>query len=135
MIDTDLLNKLYPNKYRARKIATIVQQEPTPVMPVVTQSDAENGFLDRYFIKAANQSELIVEVDKDQYNLFKNNPRFIVAKIRWKIRGDVNTTTTAYGVKVLGVEDYNKNLVSRQDLTFKGLSRYINNYTAYWINI
>lgn len=134
MIDIDILNKLYPNKYRAKKIATIVQEEPVVALPIVTQQDAQNGFLDRYFVKAANQSELIVEVDKAQYDIFKQNPRFVVVKLKWKIKGKIETTTTPYGVKLIGVRDYNTALVAKEDLTFNGLARYINNYTGYWVS-
>lgn len=133
MIDTNLLNKLYPNKSAANKIASDTQAVPEPMYPIVTQTDAENGYIYRYFVRSANDESYIVEIDKIQYDNLKTNYRFITAQIRWKIVGKKETYISEYGAMFLGVEDINRQSVKRADLTFGGLERYIQNYLEYWL--
>lgn len=133
MIDKNLLNKLYTNVAKAQKISKIVQEDPYYVRPIVTQQDASNGFVHRYFVRPVNQTEFIVEVDQGQYSNFKKNPRFLTVELRWKIKGKIDTIVTPYGARLVGVSDYNRKLVTDADLTFGGLRRYIVNYSEFWV--
>lgn len=132
MIDTELLNSLYPDK--KNQLSDILNPNPTPVPPVVTQQDAENGYLLRYFVRNANDSSYVIETDKKQYEQFKNNPRFITTQLKWKIVGIKKTHTLSSGANLYGVEDQNRITVKNTDLTFGGLFRYITNYLEYWIS-
>ncbi len=134
MIDEEMLKKLYPELYRAKKITQDLQEPLQSILPVVTQSDAENGYITRYFARATNDKSYIVETDKTQYDNLKDNPRFITCIIKWKIVGPVESSKTPYGATSSGVREYNRKLVSTADLTFGGLSSYIRNYTEYWIS-
>lgn len=129
MIDTDLLN-LFKNP---RQLAQILENMPQQVKPVVTQSDADRGFLTRYFVRQTNDQTFIVEVDKNQYLQFKQNPRFVTAQLEWKIIGKLNTLEYSTGVNLYGVIDVNRITVANTDLTFGGLKSYITDYGEFWL--
>ena len=131
MIDQDLLNTLYPSQ--VDKLSRILQTTPQYVRPVVTQSDADAGYIIRYFIRQANDKGFIVEVDNNQYQRFKENPRFIGTEIRWKIVGKLDTIKYSNGANLYGVGDVNKITVAEADLTFGGLRNYISNYVEFWL--
>lgn len=131
MIDQKLLNQLYPSKKNF--LPTILEPNPSPAYPVVAQPDAENGYIMRYFIRTVNDTSYVTEIDKKQYEKFKENPRFVVVQIKWKIVGIKKTYTLDNGANLYGVEDQNRITVADADLTFGGLRSYITNYLEYWI--
>jgi hypothetical protein len=130
MIDTDLIQKLY--KSDEQRLTDILDKMPSQVLPIVTQSDAKNKFITRYFVRQVTDKDFIVEVDNSQYEEFKENPRFITTEIRWKIVGKKQNMTLLNGVTIYGVEDTNRVVVSEADLTFGGLLKYITSYLEYW---
>lgn len=129
MINTELLNKLS----NAQEVQPILETMPQQVKPVVTQSDADNGFLVRYFVRQTNDKTFIVEVDKNQYTIFKNNPRFITVEIKWKLVGKQGTIKFKNGTNLYGTEDVNRIAVAEADLTFGGLRNYITDYKEFWL--
>jgi hypothetical protein len=129
MIDRDLLNLLS----KKRQIEKILEQTPQPVRPTVTQADADNGFITRYFIRQTTDKTFIVEVDVKQYDSLKDNPRFVTTKIKWKIIGKLETTKLPNGINLFGVRDQNRITVADADLTFGGLRDYISNYGELWL--
>lgn len=131
MIDKDLLEKLYKNKQQ--ELTKILDPTPQPVLPIITQKDTEVGYLTRYFVRSVNDITYVVEIDKKQYQTFKNNPRFVTTSIKWKIVGKKETTKLSSGVNLHGVEDLNRITVANADLTFGGLHKYITNYLEYWV--
>lgn len=131
MIDTKLLNQLYPNK--VNQYNKILQEAPAFVLPVVTQQDAENGFMVRYFARSANDSSFITEIDQKQFIALQGNPRFLITKLNWKIMGKKKTFQLPSGAIVYSVGDVNRQTVSNVDLTFKGLRNYIIDYEQFWV--
>ena len=129
MIDQNLLSLLN----NGDELTEILENMPQYVKPVVTQSDADQGFITRYFVRQTNDSSLIVEIDKNQYTRFKTNPRFITSQINWKIIGKLNTVTYQNGANLYGVKDLNKIAVANADLTFGGLMKYIYDYGEFWL--
>lgn len=130
-MDEELLKKLYPRE--KSKFETFTKVGPTYTRPVVTVNDARNHFLTRYFVRSANDVNYLVEVNKKQYEQFKDNPRFVVAKVRWKIVGKKENTNLPNNIIVYGVTDTNRNTVANVDLTFTGLKRYIQDYAEFWV--
>lgn len=131
MIDRSLLEFLY---YDTKdRLSRVLQESPSIVLPIVTRQDAEIGFIDRYFVRTANDDSFIVEVDKKQYDTLKNNPRFMVTTIRWKIVGKKEDINRPNNVIIYGVENINRQVVANADLTFGGLRKYIQNYTQFWV--
>lgn len=131
MIDSKLLNQLYPDK--EKNYTKILLEFPTAIAPVVTQSDAEQGYLTRYFVRAANDISLVVEIDKKQFESLKKNPRFVTTSIKWKIVGKKETEYRPSGVPVYGTMDSNRQIVANADLTFGGLRTYIQDYGQFWV--
>lgn len=131
MIDVRLLRTLYPDKIN--QLSKTLQESPTVVLPVVTRSDAEGGFIDRYFVRAANDNSFVMEVDKKQYDSLKQNPRFVVTTLRWKIVGKKENINRPNNIIVYGVADTNRITVANADLTFGGLRKYIQDYTQFWV--
>lgn len=129
MINQNLLNKLSNNK----KIQQILEPMPQTIRPTITQSDADNGFVIRYFIRQVNDKTFVVEVNKNQYDRLKNNPRFIGAEIKWKIIGKLETVALPNGINLFGVKDQNRITVADTDLTFGGLRNYITDYGEFWL--
>jgi len=130
MINTDLLEKLY--KSDEQRLTNILDIMPTQVLPIVTQTDAKNKFIMRYFVRQVTDKNFIVEVDNSQYTDFKENPRFVTTQIQWKIVGKKQDMVLSNGITMIGVEHTNRIVVSEADLTFGGLLKYITSYLEYW---
>lgn len=129
MIDRNLLDKLS----NAKQITKILENTPQQFKPIVTQADSERGFLTRYFVRQTNDKTFIVEVDKNQYSRFKENPRFITTQLEWKIVGKLDTIKLQTGANLYGIKDVNRITVADADLTFGGLRDYISNYEEFWL--
>jgi len=131
MIDEELLGKIY--KKDEVSLKEILDKMPVPKLPIITQRDVENKYITRYFVRLVNDKDYVVEIDKVQYEEFKENPRFVTTQLKWKIVGKKETVKMNTGINLYGVEDQNKILVADADLTFGGLHRYITNYLGYWV--
>ncbi len=129
MIEQDLL-KLLRN---SQELPEILENNPEYSKPIITQSDADRGFVTRYFVRQTNDSTFIVEVDKNQYTQFKDNPRFITTELEWKIVGKLETIMLSNGANLYGVKDTNRITVADIDLTFGGLRGYISDYGEFWL--
>lgn len=129
MINQDLLNLLS----RKKQIESILEPMPQTIRPTITQSDADNGFVIRYFVRQSNDKTFVVEVDKNQYDRLKENPRFTGAQIKWKIIGKLETVALPNGINLFGVKDQNRITVADADLTFGGLRNYITDYGEFWL--
>lgn len=105
---------------------------PEPHKPVVTINNVTDGFINRYFTRVANDKNYIVEINQNNYGVFSKNPRYVTTEIVWKIIGKKETIIKPSGVRIPGVEDFNRETVSQADLTFGGLYKYITNYLEYW---
>lgn len=129
MIDKKLLSILgnSPN------IEQMLEKTPQPAKPIVTLSDADVGFITRYFIRQVNDTTFILEIDPTQYRQFKNNPRFILTDVQWKIVGKLDTIYYPNGTPIYGIKDLNRIAVANTDLTFGGLRDYITDYGEFWL--
>jgi hypothetical protein len=127
---TYLLNKIYPEKERLyRKMFEVM---PVAFKPTVTLQNVEDKYLDRYFVQLANDKDYIVEVNAQQFEMLKSNPRFVTVSVRWKIVGVTGTVTRDDGTIEWGVSEINKQIIASADLTMKGLKKYITNYLEFW---
>jgi hypothetical protein len=131
-LDTGLLDKLY-RRGSSKLTPFDLDIVPTPVIPVITETDIRNKFFTRYFARYANNTENIVEIDKQQYAILKDNPRFKITQLRWKIVGNPYTKILSNGAIDKGVEDVNKQNVREVDATFGGLTAIIRDYLYLWV--
>jgi len=131
MINEFFLKKLYP--FKRQQLSSVYEAQPTTVRPVITQGDAENGYVNRYFVRQVNDTTFVVEVDQTQYSKFSSNPRFIATTIKWKVVGKKEIEYLPSGTPVYGVIDINRQTVANADLTFGGLRKYIQDYAQFWV--
>jgi hypothetical protein len=132
MIDKNLIDKIVRNNKNWLNITDSGLRSPTQYFPVITQDNLRDGYLYRYFSKIANQNS-VVEINKYDYDQLKDNPRFVTAKVKWKIVGPIETTKTFSGAINYGVRELNRRAIEREDLTFGGLKGYIRDYIQYWV--
>jgi len=132
MTDRNLIDNLIKNNRNWLDVIDNGTQTPTQYFPVITQDNLRDGYLYRYFSKIANQNS-VVEINKYDYDQLKDNPRFVTAKIKWKIVGPIETTKTFSGAINYGVRELNRRAIEREDLTFGGLKGYIRDYIQYWV--
>lgn len=133
MIDFRQLRQLY-SKNKQRKYSKILQEFPEPFVPIVTKKDAENKFINRYFVKKANEPSLIYETNKSTFETFSKNPFFVTVKLKWVVVGKKDSYLKAgTSIQFLGVADLNEREVSKADLTFGGLFNYIKDYLEFWV--
>ena len=132
MLDDKAVQDFYKNQ--REELEELLDVNPTHVTPVVTQKDALQGFIVRYFVRPVNDVSMIVEVDKNQYENLKSNVRFICVMIEWRIVGKKETKMFPTGANIYGVGDLNRIEVANADLTFGGLTKYVNNYLEFWFS-
>jgi hypothetical protein len=130
MSDDELLNKIYGKN--AKEIKDIFQLLPVSSRPIITLQDVDNKFVERYFLQMVNDKSFIIEVNKTEFNNFKDNPRFLGVMIKWRIVGKQETITRPGNVVIYGTTDLNRNSVLQADLTMNGLRYYLKDYTQYW---
>lgn len=107
-------------------------KEPTPYYPVPLDRDYEKGYITRYFIKKVNERGYVVEISEEEFAAFSNGTvrydvsLYQVEKILWKITGSEKTVRLSqYDIRE-GVEDTNRRLVEKLQLTFVGIKEFIN---------
>ena len=132
MTDRNLIDNLIKKNKNWLDIIDNGVQSPTQYFPVITQDNLRDGYLYRYFSKITNQNN-IVEINQHDYEKIKDNPRFVTAKIKWKIVGTIETTKTSSDALSYGVRELNRRAIERVDLTFGGLRGYIRDYIQYWV--
>lgn len=106
---------------------------PISYKPTITQQDVVIGKITRYFTYRLSSNE-VVEIDSDQYNLFKDNPYYVTVKLPWVIRGNLHTMVAA-GYPVLSVEEQNRRIVNFYSNTIPQLKRKLRNLTEYFVGI
>jgi hypothetical protein len=64
---------------------------PTPYRPIISESNLNDGFIQRYFCKYVPASNVdIQEVDEFVFKSLKKNPFYQTIKVKWKIVGRLN---------------------------------------------
>ena len=89
------LIKFYENNnvnfYRNLSKINVLFQTPYPERTIITDEDQKKGFVNRYFLKKFNDSN-VIEISKKQFDLYQNNKidknAYISATVKWYITGD-----------------------------------------------
>lgn len=124
------IDRLYTDK--AQEYKKMFEMMPVRFKPTVTLTNAEDKYIERYFVQYVNDKDYIVEVDQKQFETFKDNPRFVSVKVQWRIVGVRDSFKRKDGVVEWGVAEINRQAVLSADLTMKGLAKYIINYLEFW---
>lgn len=128
-------NVVYDSLKKKSKFKT-----PRTVYTIPTESDFEAGKITRYFLRRRNTStyEDIVEIDKDQFKLWKQSSGGIdrtlydVIALDWKLTGPLNDIREGINI-TYGVSDTNKRMVELKDTEFPGLKNFLTDYIEYTI--
>lgn len=106
---------------------------PTPHSnkPKITSTDIANGYVTRYFLRHIS-TKLITEVDKKQYEAFKNNVLYEKIDFPWVIMGFANDKLAADGKLIYGTKHKNTVTTRFYDKKLLGLSRYLSNSLEYF---
>jgi hypothetical protein len=114
------------NNIKNEQLTTHVS--PISFFPIITESDLDNGYFERFFVQRRNNPEnTIMEIDISQYlniGLESNNI------------SEVNYNSTHLKWYISNIEDgikaqLNKQQVSDAEKKFKGLKKFITNYLEY----
>ena len=99
--------------------------------PKITQTDINNGFVTRYFVRHIS-TKAITEIDKKQYEQFKTNNFYETIDFPWIITGFANNIVATDNQIIYGTQ--HKNVVTTQfyDKKLPGLSRYLPNPLEYF---
>lgn len=128
-------NVVYDSLKKKSKFKT-----PRTVYTIPTESDFEAGKITRYFLRRRNTStyEDIVEIDKDQFKLWKQSSGGIdrtlydAIALDWKLTGPLNDIREGINI-TYGVSDTNKRMVELKDTEFPGLKNFLTDYIEYTI--
>jgi hypothetical protein len=104
---------------------------PLSNRPRITIKDIDAGYIIRYFIQSVS-SKKITEVDKVQYDVFKNNPFYQSLQIKWIIGGYDKDSIATDGQPLYGAGHRNQVSLDFYDKKMPGLKRIIRNPLEYF---
>lgn len=107
---------------------------PNTIVPSPTTDDYDLGYITRYFIQKANDENAhIFEIDEKEYKKYKENAFWIIAELKWRIRGPLNTTYKMDGkIDDVGVINANKAAIARTSQTLKNIGLYLPNFIQFY---
>jgi len=100
--------------------------------PKITQTDINNGYVTRYFVRNVS-TKVVTEIDKKQYEAFKNNVLYERIEFPWVITGLANDQLSTDNKIIYGTK--HKNTVTTQfyNKRLPGLDRVLRNPLEYFI--
>jgi hypothetical protein len=100
--------------------------------PKITQTDIHNGYVTRYFVRNVS-TKVVTEIDKKQYEAFKNNVLYERIEFPWVITGLANDQLSTDNKIIYGTK--HKNTVTTQfyNKRLPGLDRVLRNPLEYFI--
>ena len=105
---------------------------PVSTRPIIKKQDLTTGYIVRYFVKFVSNDH-IIEISKDQYNLFSKNPYYYSVKLDWTISGTVEDTQTPDGKVIRGTRFRNTAVVDYYDKVLPGLRHTLSDPLEYFI--
>jgi hypothetical protein len=100
---------------------------PSTSNPIITKGDLERGSIIRYFVKHTSR-QTVTEINSEQYNIFKNNPYYIVVKLPWIIVGPLSSD----GSGKLSVDEQNLKIINYYNKKMHGLNRKLRDTLEYY---
>jgi hypothetical protein len=103
---------------------------PKTIVPTPSDTDYENGFIERYFTQKVNdKNSYVFEIDKEVYfNLF-DNPYWIVEIMKWRITGPITPVYNVDGILI------DKGVIESNNASISIISEKIKNVKLYLPNI
>lgn len=100
-------------------------KSPISTKPRVTQLDIVRGSITRYFIKSISRYQ-VLEINREQYNIFKDNPYYVTAKMPWIVAGNL-FPSVVNGRPVPSIEEQNKKIIDFYGTRMPELKRKLKN--------
>lgn len=109
-------------------------KSPNTIVPVPDDTDYKYGFLERYYIRKANdENGFIYEVDREVYEKYLENPYWIGDVIRWRISGPLNIVYKDNGeIDDRGVIYSNKAAINIASRKLKNIGLYLPNILQFY---
>lgn len=109
------------NSNRTKKTAIL------PVQITITQTDINNGFIERFFLKKINEP-IYVEISESQFNLYGSSidtNLYAADSCNWYIIGPIESKHQP--IHVPGVIELNTREIQRMEQTLPGISKKLTN--------
>lgn len=107
---------------------------PKTIVPNPKSSDYENGFIERFFVRVAfDTNGFVYEVNESNYDSYLDNPFFVNEKLYWRITGPIDTVYDDMGKELdKGVRNSNKISISLASLKIQNISLYLPNLLQFY---
>lgn len=99
--------------------------------PKITQTDINNGYVMRYFVRNVS-TKIVTEVDKKQYEAFKFNALHETLELQWNISGFANDKLSTDNKIIYGTKHKNTITVQFYEKRLPGLNRVLSNPLEYF---
>lgn len=99
--------------------------------PKITQADINNGYVMRYFVRNVS-TKVVTEIDKKQYETFKNNVLYEKLELQWRITGFANNILATDNNIIYGTKHSNTVTTQFYEKRLPGLQRILKNPLEYF---
>jgi hypothetical protein len=103
---------------------------PKTIVPIPSDTDYENGFIERYFTQKVNdKNSYVFEIDKEVYFDLFENPYWISEIMKWRITGPITPVYNIDGILT------DKGVIESNNASIKIVSEKVKNVGLYLPNI
>ena len=103
---------------------------PKTIVPIPSDTDYENGFIERYFTQKVNdKNSYVFEIDKEVYFDLFENPYWISEIMKWRITGPISPVYNIDGILT------DKGVIESNNASISIISEKVKNVKLYLPNI
>jgi len=102
---------------------------PETIVPILTETNYETGFLSRYFCQKVNDKiGFVFEISFHTFKELQENPYWKTTILRWRLSGPIDPVYNDMGQLIdIGVIQSNKNSIQITASTLKNIGLYLPN--------
>ncbi len=102
-------------------------------IPIITQTDLDNGYVMRYFTRQSNHTTgEIYEISKQTFDRFRTNSLFQTLELKWKIVGALDDIIRNDIRIYTGVLSANMITLANAEAVLPGLKQKLSNLVQYY---
>ena len=103
---------------------------PKTIVPIPSDTDYENGFIERYFTQKVNdKNSYVFEIDKEEYSNLFENPYWVSEIMKWRITGPITPVYNIDGILT------DKGVIESNNASISIISEKVKNVKLYLPNI
>jgi hypothetical protein len=103
---------------------------PKTIVPTPSDTDYENGFIERYFTQKVNdKNSYVFEIDKEVYFDLFENPYWVSEIMKWRITGPITPVYNIDGILT------DKGVIESNNASISIISQKVKNVKLYLPNI